>query len=72
MYMKTTQTVKVEEKIYDRYKENGYEDRHEYLESLADSYGVESIIVHSLADILGESEDFDGLVSAMEDCWMLF
>lgn len=51
----------------DVYVENGYEDRQDYLESLADEYEVNLREVEVLADLLGEDEDFDGLVSAIED-----
>lgn len=51
----------------DIYKQKGYEDRYEYLDSLAMEYGVSKVIVYALADMLGESEDFDGLVNALED-----
>lgn len=45
------------------YQENGYESREDYLQCLADDYGVpyESVLI--IADLLGESEMFDGLVS---------
>ena len=49
------------------YQKNGYENRKEYLYSLAEDYGVDKSSVFMLATILGESEDFDGLVSAVED-----
>lgn len=49
------------------YKENGYKNRKEYLESLAEDYGIDYGTVAMLASILGASEDFDGLVSALED-----
>lgn len=49
------------------YKENGYENRTEYLENLASNYGVDITAVYSLADMLGPNEDFDGLVSGIED-----
>ena len=49
------------------YKENGYENRTEYLENLASNCGVDIGIVYSLADVLGPNEDFDGLVSGIED-----
>jgi hypothetical protein len=49
------------------YQENGYESREDYLESLADDFGQDIETVMVLADLLGEDEDFDGLVSAMED-----
>lgn len=49
------------------YQENGYASRKEYLKSLADEYGVSIHTVYSCAELLGESEDFDGLLSALED-----
>lgn len=49
------------------YTNKGYRDRDEYLESLANEYGVSELTVYSLADMLGQSEDFDGLISALED-----
>lgn len=51
----------------DVYKQKGYKDRYDYLESLADEYGVSKMVVYSLADMLGPSEDFDGLINALED-----
>lgn len=49
------------------YIENGYEGREDYLGSLSDEYAVDLETVHYLADLLGESEDFDGLVNALQD-----
>lgn len=49
------------------YEEMGYPNRTAYLEGLAFDYGVDLDTVKCLADILGPSEDFDGLVSALED-----
>jgi hypothetical protein len=49
------------------YKENGYENRRDYLASLCDDFGVDESIVFALADLLGPTEDFDGLVTALED-----
>ena len=46
------------------YQENGYKDRQEYLDCLADEYGDD---VYFLSGLLGESEDFDGLISSLED-----
>lgn len=43
------------------------EERNEYLNGLVDDYGVESEVVFMLADLLGEEEDFDGLLTALED-----
>lgn len=47
------------------YKDHGYEDRKDYLESLAEDYPRE--VVMALADLLGPEEDFDGLVTMLED-----
>lgn len=49
------------------YTENGYEDRRDYLESLSFDYDVSFDTVLAVAELLGPNEDFDGLVSALED-----
>jgi len=49
------------------YEELGFVDRSEYLENLADDNQVPLNNVIALAELLGEDEDFDGLVSAVED-----
>ena len=49
------------------YTDNGYENRREYLVSLAEDYGVPIDRVLVLAALLGPNEDFDGLVNAVED-----
>lgn len=49
------------------YKENGYASRRDYLDSLAQDFGLDEQVVYELASILGSSEDFDGLVTALED-----
>ena len=49
------------------YQQNGYADRDDYLTCLSEDYRVPIETVQSLADMLGENEDFDGLVSALED-----
>ena len=46
------------------YQENGYADRDDYLTCLSEDYGVPIEDVFSLAEMLGENEDFDGLVCA--------
>lgn len=47
------------------YQANGFSCRHDYIESLCEEYDPETVI--ALADLLGPSEDFDGLISALED-----
>ena len=49
------------------YQEHGYNNRKEYLESLAEEYGVDIDDVRAIADLYGDSEDFDGLITALED-----
>ena len=49
------------------YKENGFKNRNDYLDFLAEDYGVSAYQVHYLASLLGESEDFDGLISTIQD-----
>ena len=49
------------------YVKNGYKNRKDYLKGLAEEYGVDYMTVCSLASMLGENEDFDGLISALED-----
>lgn len=46
------------------YIENGYKNRTEYLDELRKEYGK---LVDILIGILPESEDFDGLVTSLED-----
>jgi len=49
------------------YIAEGYKSRRDYLETLADEMGIETEIVFTLASVLGPSEDFDGLVTELED-----
>ena len=48
-----------------RYQENAYKNRHEYLEYLRDEYGADR--VDALLTVLPPSEDFDGLVTELQD-----
>lgn len=52
------------------YKRKGYVDRDEYLQCLAEEYGVDVDIVYNLASVLGPYEDFDGLPMLLEDAAM--
>jgi hypothetical protein len=49
------------------YNANGYKDREEYLQSLTKAYGIDMTTVRMVSDMLGPSEDFDGLVTELED-----
>ena len=59
----------MEDKIMDKniYQQNEYTDRDDYLTCLSEDYGVSIEDVYSLAEMLGENEDFDGLICALED-----
>jgi hypothetical protein len=52
---------------FDPYHENGYAGRAEYLQEMADEYDCPIELVRELADILGEDEDFDMLISSLRD-----
>jgi len=54
-----------------RYEEDGCDSRYEYLVDLADNEGVPFATVLTLVDVLGPNEDFDGLVSMVEDLQFL-
>ena len=49
------------------YTSKGYKDRGDYLDSLADDRGIDEMTVYMIADMLGSTEDFDGLVIALDD-----
>lgn len=51
------------------YQENGYKDRKDYLKSLAEDFDMDYKDVVMIATTLGESEDFDGLITSLEDWW---
>jgi len=46
------------------YRQNGYENRQDYLNTLAMEYGDS---VYDLAELLGAEEDFDGLLTSLGD-----
>ena len=46
---------------------NGYSSKEEYLQELAEENGFDIDTVYMVADLLGDSELFDGLVTALQD-----
>ena len=50
------------------YKQNGFLNRDDYLSSLCNEYDEDT--VYMLADMLGANEDFDGLVTGLEDYYI--
>lgn len=51
----------------ERYEEDGAFDRFGYLRDLADNHGADLAALIEIADLLGPDEDFDGLVTTIED-----
>ena len=49
------------------YIDNGFKNRKDYLNSLAEDFELDRETVYMMADLLGESEDFDGLITSLED-----
>lgn len=49
------------------YAEHGYDNREAYLRNLAEEFGLETDTVFTIATLLGPSEDFDGLITSLED-----
>lgn len=49
------------------YTSKGYESREDYLASLACDLDLDPETVYMAADMLGPNEDFDGLVTSLED-----
>jgi hypothetical protein len=47
------------------YTAHGHKNRRDYLESLAENYDRSTVFF--LASLLGASEDFDGLITALDD-----
>lgn len=54
------------------YQANGYQNRKHYLKCMSKDYNVPETVVFSLAQLLGENEDFDGLINAIEDAEKYF
>ena len=49
------------------YQRKGFSSRLEYMRELSVSYNFPLIQVFTLADLLGPEEDFDGLVSMLQE-----
>lgn len=49
------------------YQSEGFTTRKQYLEHLAEDFGISKSDVFMIADLLGENEDFDGLITTLED-----
>ena len=49
------------------YTEQGFQSRKDYLTGLAEDFGLPVATVYMAASMLGPNEDFDGLISTLED-----
>ena len=49
------------------YQQHGYASRRDYLKGLAEDYGVPFRDVLAVANLYGPSEDFDALVTFVQD-----
>ena len=49
------------------YEQKGYADHAAYIDALCEQAGEDADIVRELADLLGPSEDFDGLLTTLKD-----
>lgn len=65
--MTATRSTDYVERYTNIYQDYGYKSRRDYLDSLAEDFGVDKQTVYAMASILGSTEDFDGLVTALED-----
>jgi hypothetical protein len=59
--------IQIKENKMNVYTENGYKSREDYLKSLAEDYGLTFKEVKVFSDTLGPTEDFDALVSTIQD-----
>jgi hypothetical protein len=56
----------------DVYQDNGYKNRTEYLQELSLDHDVSIETVNLYSDLIGASEDFDGLVSSLQEHSMMW
>ena len=57
--------VQLHPSLLNVYRQHGYKDREDYLQSLREDYGAE--LVDALTSCLPASEDFDGLVTELQE-----
>lgn len=52
---------------YEEYQAAGYPNRRAYLHSLSEDFALPMSVVVMMAELLGPNEDFDGLISELDD-----
>ena len=55
------------EELEEALRDHGHSTREEYLIYLSETHGVELYEVEIIAEVLGDNELFDGLVTQLED-----
>ncbi len=63
--MDTYYLQEFQELNHSRYQDEGFKNRTEYLDTLREQYGADK--VNALLTVLPPSEDFDGLITELED-----
>ena len=53
------------------YRKKWYNSRREYLMALAEEFELDYDSVFTIAGVMGPEEDFDGLLTALEDLAMM-
>jgi hypothetical protein len=56
----------------DIYRRHGFKNQKDYLQYLSAEYNIPVETVYCVAGTLGNSEDFDGLITALEDIQTMF
>jgi hypothetical protein len=60
-----------EKMVAEQYAKNGFENRDAYIAHLAEVYGQPKVVVWQAARLFGAVEDFDGLVSFLDELPMM-
>ena len=53
-------------------KEKGYDSIEDYIEQTAEEQGIDTATAEQIAEMLGETELFDGYISSLEDYAMMY
>lgn len=59
--------MNISQQTLDELNEQGYDNLLDYFDCLAEDFGTELHCVEAVAEVLGESELFDGLLTSLED-----
>ena len=59
--------MNITQSTLDELEDQGYNNLLDYFTCLAEDFGIEVHCVEDVAEVLGESELFDGLLTSLED-----